>query len=231
MLKLIYVADDERSIRELVREYLVNEGYTVKLFNDGTSLIEAFSDNVPDMIIIDIMMPGLDGLSVCRNIRARCDIPIIIISAKDEEVDIILGLELGGDDYLSKPFSPRELVVRVKNLFNRLDRNTKAQNCQVIRFDDLIVDLGQRTVRKDETSIDLTGKEMDLLTEFAGSCGRVFTRDQLIKKIWGYEFIGETRAVDDLVKRIRRKLKDAGSAAEIETVWGYGYKAVEGGNR
>jgi DNA-binding response OmpR family regulator len=231
MPKLIYVADDERSIRELVREYLVNEGYMVELFNDGTSLIEAFSDIVPDMIIIDIMMPGLDGLSVCRNIRAKCDIPIVIISAKDEEVDIILGLELGGDDYLSKPFSPRELVVRVKNLFNRLDRNAKAQNGQIIRFDDLIVDLGQRTVRKDETVIDLTGKEMDLLTEFVCSCGRVFTRDQLIKKIWGYEFIGETRAVDDLVKRIRRKLKDAGSAAEIETVWGYGYKAVEGGNR
>jgi DNA-binding response OmpR family regulator len=231
MPKLIYVADDEKAIRELVREYLENEGYSVMLFTDGASLLDAFSAVLPDMVIIDIMMPGLDGLSVCRNIRTKSDIPIIIISAKDEEADIILGLELGGDDYLSKPFSPRELVVRAKNIFNRIERNSKLQSSQIIRFDDLMIDPGKRTVKCNEQNIDLTGKEMDLLIELAANSGRVFTRDQLIKKIWGYEFVGETRAVDDLVKRIRRKLKEADSAAIIETVWGYGYKAVDGDNQ
>ena len=226
MPKQIFVADDDRSIRELVRGYFEKEGYDVDVFDNGTSLIETIiAGRIPDMLILDVMMPGMDGLSVCRSVRAKSDVPIIIISAKDEEVDRILGLELGGDDYLSKPFSPRELVVRAKKIFARIDKGNKGNEDQLMYLADLVLDPEKRTVKKDNEKIDFTLKEFELLLVLVKNKGRVFTRDQLIRDIWGYEFIGETRAVDDLVKRIRKKIKEASSSAVIETVWGYGYKA------
>ena len=228
MSKLIYVADDERTIRELVKEYLVNEGFKVELFENGKVLLDAFFKTRPDMVIIDVMMPELDGLSVCKKIRGESDIPIIIVSAKDDEIDRIVGLEMGSDDYLSKPFSPRELVIRAKKLFDRIDKITRSQINKNIMIGDLTIDIDGREIKKDHIVLDMTMKEMDLLIELSENKGRVFTRDQLIKKIWGYEFIGETRAIDDLVKRIRKKLKEADSSAQIETVWGYGYKAIDG---
>ncbi len=226
MPKQIFVADDDRSIRELVRGYFEKEGYDVDVFDNGTTLIETIiAGRIPDMLILDVMMPGMDGLSVCRSVRAKSDVPIIIISAKDEEVDRILGLELGGDDYLSKPFSPRELVVRAKKIFARIDKGNKGNEDQLMYLADLVLDPEKRTVKKDNEKIDFTLKEFELLLVLVKNKGRVFTRDQLIRDIWGYEFIGETRAVDDLVKRIRKKIKEASSSAVIETVWGYGYKA------
>jgi DNA-binding response OmpR family regulator len=226
MPKKIFVADDDRSIRELVRGYFEKEGYDVEVFDDGISLFDAVTaGRIPDMLILDVMMPGMDGLSVCRSIRSKSDVPIIIISAKDEEVDRILGLELGGDDYLSKPFSPRELVVRAKKIFTRLEKGRNDNGNQLFYLADLTLDPERRTVKKDNNKVDFTLKEFELLLVLVKNKGRVFTRDQLIRDIWGYEFIGETRAVDDLVKRIRKKIKEASSAAVIETVWGYGYKA------
>ena len=231
MPRRVFVADDDRSIRELVRGYFEKEGYDVELFDNGTSLFDSImAGKMPDMLILDVMMPGMDGLSVCRGIRAKSDIPIIIISAKDEEVDRILGLELGGDDYLSKPFSPRDLVVRAKKIFTRLEKGRKDNGSQLLYLADLVLDPERRTVKKDNVEVDFTLKELELLLVLVKNKGRVFTRDQLIRDIWGYEFIGETRAVDDLVKRIRKKIKEASSSAVIETVWGYGYKASDAGD-
>lgn len=228
MSKRIFVADDDTAIRELVAEYLRREGYDVEVFDNGDSILEAFTIKRPDMLVIDIMMPGADGLTVCQRIRAQSDVPIIIISAKDDETDRIIGLELGGDDYISKPFSPRELVIRVGKIFDRLLRGTMSDEKNLIRIGDLIISLDGRQARHKDNVIDFTGKELDLLIELCQSKDRVYTREALIRKIWGYDFIGETRSIDDLVKRIRKKLNNAGSKVRIETVWGYGYKATDG---
>lgn len=228
MAKRIFVADDDTAIRELVAGYLIREGYEVETFDNGESILLAFAKNAPDMLVIDIMMPGLDGLSVCRRVRAQSDIPIIIISAKDDDTDRIIGLELGGDDYISKPFSPRELVIRAGKIFDRLKKGELLDEADLIRAGDIIINQDGRQAKFKDKVIDFTAKELDLLIELCKSKDKVFTREALIRKIWGYDFIGETRSIDDLVKRIRKKLNNAGSKVRIETVWGYGYKATDG---
>lgn len=227
--KLIYVVDDEQNIRELVKSYLVKEGFEVSVYRDGESALQDFAKRKPDMLILDIMMPGMDGYSLCREIRKSSDVPIIMVSARDDEIDRILGLELGSDDYISKPFSPRELVVRVKTIFRRIrDEEPQGRDTEKgITCKDISILPEARRVLSGETEIELTAKEYDFLLYLAGNKGRAFTREQLINSIWGYEYIGDTRAIDDLVKRVRKKLAEAGSALEITTVWGYGYKIVE----
>lgn len=226
--KLIYVADDEERIRDLISSYLENSGFKVKSFTDGSSVLTAFNLQAPDMLILDIMMPGLDGYSVCREIRKTSQVPVIMVSAKDEEIDRILGLELGSDDYISKPFSPRELVARVKNIFKRtnpleyLVATPYPPQCKDI---ELIPD--ERRALCCGKELDLTSKEFDLLLFLITNKNHAFTREQLIEKIWGYDYMGETRTIDDLVKRIRKKLSEANSEIKISTVWGYGYKIVE----
>lgn len=228
--KLIYIVDDEQKIRELIKTYLIKEGYDVEIFEDGEAAYERFIKKPSDMLIIDIMMPGMDGYTLCREIRKLSDVPIIFVSAKDDEVDRVLGLELGSDDYISKPFSPRELVARVKTIFRRVKDEhvqNQMQKRKEIKCRDILVLPDERKVLKEDIEICLTSKEYDFLIYLIDNKNKVFNREQLINNIWGYDFIGDTRAIDDLVKRVRKKLSQAGAALEITTVWGYGYKISE----
>jgi DNA-binding response OmpR family regulator len=226
--KLIYVVDDEPKIRELIKTYLLKEGYAVEVFPDGKIAYESFKSVPSDMLIIDIMMPGMDGYALCREIRKSSEVPIIIVSAKDDEFDRVLGLELGSDDYISKPFSPRELVARVKTIFRRIKDEPQLirekQQYNEIKCVDILIYPDERRIVKDKNEIELTTKEYEFIFFLVKNKNRVFTREQLIDNIWGYDYIGDTRAIDDLVKRIRKKIIEAGSSLEITTVWGYGYK-------
>lgn len=222
-MKHIFVVDDELNIRELIKKYLEKEGYRVSVFADGSRLAADVDQYNPDLLVLDIMLPGEDGLSLCREVRKKHELPIIFVSAKDEEFDRVLGLELGGDDYLTKPFSPRELVARVKNIFKRLDRSGESPTREM-KIKDLVIFPEQRYVARADKEIRLTVKEYELL-EFLCRNRRIsFTREQLIEKIWGYDYTGEARIVDDLVKRLRKKIAEGGSVLEITTVWGYGYR-------
>lgn len=226
-MKRIFVVDDEQNIRKLIKAYLEKEGYQVEVFDQGDLAFEAFQIMEPDMLVIDIMMPGMNGFDLCREIRKTSQIPIIIVSAKDEELDRILGLELGSDDYLSKPFSPRELVVRVKNIFKRTgssDRSTKEETGKYLVIGNTQVDVVGRSLKVDGQDLSLTGKEFDLFHMLVKYKGQALSRDQILDLVWGYEYVGETRLVDDVIKRIRKKLSLGDSQVQIETVWGYGYK-------
>jgi DNA-binding response OmpR family regulator len=228
--KMIYVVDDEQNIRDLIKTYLQKDGYDVEVFADAREALECHLRRPADMMVIDIMMPGMDGYTLCRELRKNGEVPIIMVSAKDDEIDRIIGLELGGDDYISKPFSPRELVARVKTIFRRIKDEPAIKVEKLpneIKCHDIIIFPDERMVVKGNVRIEFTAKEYDFLFFLVKNKNRVFNREQLIENIWGYEYIGDTRSVDDLVKRIRRKLNEANSAVEIETVWGYGYKIKE----
>lgn len=232
MQKLIYVVDDEKNIREILRSYLEKEGYSVQEFDCGESALAAYNNLEPDMLVIDIMMPGMSGFDLCNEIRRKANTPIIIVSARDEDIDRILGIEMGADDYIPKPFSPREMVARVKAVFRRIDgmkvnSNTKDRlSCR----DVVLYPVERKFVKvtgENETEINLTAMEYDFLQFMIKNKNRVFTRDQLLTNIWEYQYIGDTRAVDDLVKRIRKKLEAAATDFCIETVWGFGYKVTD----
>jgi DNA-binding response OmpR family regulator len=222
IVKHIFVVDDEKNIRDLIKKYLEKEGYEVTLFSGEQNLLSEVERVHPDLLVLDITLPGRDGLELCREIRKSNDAPIVFVSARDEELDRILGLELGGDDYITKPFSPRELVVRVKNIFKRLDKSS-LQSEQII-LKDITLYAGRRYIEKDGQEIKLTAKEYELFSFLMRNLNRSFTREHLIETVWGYNYLGEERIVDDLVKRIRKKLLAGGSEVEITTVWGYGYR-------
>ncbi len=221
-MSVIWVVDDEKNIRDLIGRYLEKEGYRVRAFASAEELESALLTSLPDMFILDIMLPGTDGLALCRAIREQYDLPIIFVSARGEEFDRVLGLEIGGDDYLAKPFSPRELIVRVKNIFRRLQQ-TENDN-RAITLKNLTLYPEMRKVTVDGEVIALTGKEYDLFALLAAAPNRAFSRAQLLEKIWGFDFAGEERAVDDTVKRIRKKIRPKGALPELATVWGYGYR-------
>ncbi|WP_040204271.1 response regulator transcription factor [Neobacillus jeddahensis] len=225
-MKHIFVVDDEKNIRDILQKYIENEGYKITLFSDGKNVYQEMLRLKPDLLIIDIMLPHIDGLELCKEIRKSSDIPIIFVSARDGEFDRILGLELGGDDYLTKPFSPRELMVRIKNLFKRME---KASDClkQTIIIRDITIDLERRYIEKDGLEIKLTTKEYELFVFLARNIGKPFTREDLLGFIWGYEFAGDGRLIDDLVKRVRKKLEMHQSSVELSTIWGYGYRLDE----
>ncbi|OEF99939.1 DNA-binding response regulator [Vulcanibacillus modesticaldus] len=223
-MKHIFVVDDEKNIREIIIKYLEKEGYKVTSFVNGNNVLSEMKRLKPDLLVIDIMMPGIDGLELCKQIRMNSDIPIIFVSARDEELDRILGLELGADDYLTKPFSPRELVVRIKNIFKRLDQFKINNHDDLIKIKDLKLHTYKRFVEKDGVELELTTKEYDLFEFLVRNKNIPFTRDNLLEKIWGYDYYAGDRMIDDLIKRIRKKLKDINSLVEITTVWGYGYK-------
>jgi DNA-binding response OmpR family regulator len=233
--KKIFVVDDDETIRLIITRYLESEGYEVRGFPNGETALKAFQEAKPDMLILDIMMPGIDGFELCRRIRSESQIPIIMVSAKDDEVDRIVGLELGSDDYLSKPFSPRELLARVKTVFRRFQAGmvttsavqVEAKPAAYITLRDLHLYPEERRVTFRDEEVVFTTKEFDLLNFFAQHLNKAFTREQLLTQVWGYDYVGDERAIDDLVKRLRKKLKVAESECEIKTVWGYGYK-VEG---
>lgn len=223
--KLIYVVDDEKHIRELLKNYLEKEGYNVCTYNDGLQALNAFHIHPCDMLIIDVMMPNMDGFSLCKTIRSVSDIPIIIISAKNDEIDRILGLEFGSDDYIAKPFSPRELVVRVRNMFRRLNPLPTPNNSpDILSYKDIRIFQKNRSLFINDDEIKLTYKEFELLNLLLNNLNIAFSREKIIESIWGYDYIGDTRQVDDLVKRVRKKLLLNNSEVKIDTIWGYGYK-------
>ena len=220
----ILVVDDEPNIVDLARMYLEKEGYRVESASDGAKALDQIESREPALIVLDLMLPELDGFEVCRRTRARSDVPIIMLTARDEDVDKIVGLELGADDYLTKPFNPRELVARVKAILRRGDRALRP-NDKPVHVADLTLDPARREVSVAGEQIKLRAKEFDLLQAFAENKGIVLTREQLLNKVWGYDFYGETRTVDVHVAHLRKRLK--GSRVSIETVTGVGYKLVD----
>ncbi|MDF2520494.1 MAG: response regulator transcription factor [Clostridia bacterium] len=223
--KLIYIADDEINICNIIKSFLLKEGYDAETFNDGRSLFEAYKSRPADMLVIDIMMPEIDGYSLCSMIRQQSSVPIIFVSAKDTDPDKIAGLTLGGDDYLTKPFSPMELIARVKSIFRRIKMDkAHHKNDQKLKVHDLVIDADSKEIILNGRSIGLTGMEFALLHYLAINIGRAVSRSELLDKVWGFENDVETRATDDMIKRIRKKLSEAGSSLVIETVWGFGFK-------
>lgn len=223
--KLIYIADDEVNICNIIKSFLIKEGFDVQTFNDGGSILEAFNIRPADMLIIDIMMPEIDGYSLCSLIRQKSGVPIIIVSAKDTEPDKIAGLTLGCDDYLTKPFSPMEMVARVKSMFRRIemDKNNSSSSNKISILD-ITVNTDEMSVEYSGKNIGLTGMEYSLFCYLVENRNKAVSRNELLDKVWGFENEVETRATDDMIKRIRKKLSDSGSSLKIETVWGFGFK-------
>jgi DNA-binding response OmpR family regulator len=217
----VLVVEDEGSIASFVALYLKNAGYSVKAAATGQEALAQASSVQPSMIILDLMLPDIDGIEVCRRIRKSSDVPILMLTARDEDVDKIIGLEVGADDYLTKPFNPRELVARVKSVLRRSAPERRPAESRVIRHGDLAIDAGRREVTVGDREVQLAPKEFDLLWELLDHRGLVLTRDQLLERVWGYTFAGDTRTVDVHVRQLRRKL---GDASPIVTVWGVGYK-------
>jgi two-component system, OmpR family, alkaline phosphatase synthesis response regulator PhoP len=222
--ELILLVDDEPSILQLVRMYLERENFRVESTTDGQAALEAVQRSAPQLIVLDVMLPRLDGFEVCRRLRAdKNPIPIIMLTARDEDIDKILGLELGADDYLTKPFNPRELVARIKAILRRTERPSQP-DAGPIQLAGLTVDPLRREARIAGKIIDLRTQEFELLFTLASQPGRVFTREQLLQQAWGFDFYGQTRTVDVHVAHLRRKLSDG--SVKIETVTGIGYKLV-----
>jgi two-component system alkaline phosphatase synthesis response regulator PhoP/two-component system response regulator ResD len=221
----ILIADDEASIRDLTRLYLEKEGYRVIASADGRDALTQVRDNAPDLLVLDLMMPEMDGWEVCRRVRESSDLPIIMLTARDQDIDKIVGLEMGADDYVTKPFNPRELVARVRALLRRTNSGKPASD-RSRQVGNLLIDPAAREVTVDGQPVVLRAKEFDLLVTLADHVNLVLSRDQLLDQVWGYDFHGETRTVDVHVAHLREKL--AGSDAQIETVWGRGYKLVAG---
>jgi DNA-binding response OmpR family regulator len=219
----ILVVEDEASIASFVALYLKNAGYTVRAVVTGGAALNHVAAEMPSMIILDLNLPDMDGIEICRRIRKSSDVPILMLTARDEDVDKIIGLEVGADDYLTKPFNPRELVARVKSVLRRSTPERRRDESQEIRHGDLVINAGRREVTVGEEEIQLAPKEFDLLWELLDHRGLVLTRDQLLERVWGYTFAGDTRTVDVHVRQIRRKL---GDASPIVTVWGVGYKVT-----
>jgi len=223
---LILIVDDEERIRELVRLYLEKEGFSTLTAADGADAVEKVKKYRPVLIILDIMLPKMDGWNVCREVRKFTKTPIIMLTAKGEEFDKVLGLELGADDYLTKPFSPRELVARVKAILRRGKSEEMTADNEVVEYPCLQINQATREARVGGRIIALTPKEFDLLWFLAKHPGKVFTREQLLSAVWGYDYYGELRTVDTHIKRLREKIarEDPATAQQVKTIWGVGYK-------
>jgi len=225
----VLIVDDDNNIAELISLYFTKECFDTKIVNDGESALKEYTAYNPNLILLDLMLPGIDGYQVCREIRMKSQIPIIMISAKGEVFDKVLGLELGADDYMEKPFDSKELIARAKAVLRRTSAAAAAppessrSDIKKVEYPDLIINLTNYSVLYCGKPLDMPPKEMELLYFLASSPNQVFTREQLLDHIWGYEYIGDTRTVDVHIKRLREKLKDH-EAWRISTVWGIGYK-------
>ncbi len=225
MADTILLVDDEQHIIDLARMYLEQDGYRVVSAADGATALRRILEDPPALVVLDLMLPELDGWEVCRRVRARSDVPIIMLTARTDDVDKIVGLELGADDYLTKPFNPRELVARVRAILRRLERrpSDRADEAgRAIVIGNLRIDPDKRLATVDGRPVDLRLKEFDLLLTLVENRGTVFSREKLLDVVWGYDFAGETRTVDVHIAHLRHKL--AGMQPTIETVWGVGYK-------
>ncbi|MBP9659235.1 MAG: response regulator transcription factor [Proteocatella sp.] len=225
MRKKVLVIDDEKSIRDIIGEYLTEEGFEFVEAPDGIRGLEIFRSLSPDLVILDVMMPKMDGWKVCREIRSESVTPVIMLTARGEEYDKLFGFELGADDYMVKPFSPRELIARVKAVLSRGSVNERKDH-EIIEIEDLRIDFDARSIYLGEEHLNLTPKEYDLLSFFVKNSGRVFSREQLLNQVWGYEFVGDARTVDTHVKMLRENLRHHRNW--IVTSWGVGYKFEAG---
>lgn len=221
----ILIVDDDANIAELISLYLTKEFYEVQIVEDGEKALQVFDTFQPNLMLLDLMLPGIDGYQVCREIRTRSNVPIIMLSAKGEIFDKVLGLELGADDYMIKPFDSKELVARVKAVLRRFQpvRPDAAPTSRLVQYPDLIINQTNYSVIYKGNTVDMPPKELELLYFLASSPNQVFTREQLLDHIWGYEYIGDTRTVDVHIKRLREKIGDH-AAWNLGTVWGIGYK-------
>lgn len=223
MKQKILVVDDDLNICELLRLYLEKEGFETVVANDGEQAVEYAVKYSPDLILLDIMLPKLDGWQVCREVRKTLDTPIIMLTAKGETFDKILGLELGADDYVTKPFDTKEIIARIKAVLRRSNDNDKNNN-QEVKFDKLKINLTNYELVVDGKQIDTPPKELELIYHLASNPNRVYTRDQLLDEVWGFDYYGDSRTVDVHVKRLREKLEDISPEWSLKTVWGVGYK-------
>ena len=222
----IYLADDEKSIRELLHSFLASDGYTVRSFESGDALLEAFHQEPAELVILDIMMPGTDGLTVCRELRSVSDIPIILLTAKDSELDYVMGISQGSDDYLTKPFRPTILLMKVKALLRRveMDRGKTAATEDELRYGDIRYSATENSVFCGSTIVTLTQTELRLLSYMLKQPEKAYSREELLNAVWGFDSEVETRVTDETLRRIRKKLTQAGSTVSVSTIWGFGYK-------
>ena len=219
----VLIVDDDTNICELLRLYLEKEGYSTVIANDGEEAIEAFKNNSPDIILLDVMLPKLDGWQVCREIRKTSQVPIIMLTAKGETFDKVFGLELGADDYVTKPFESKEVVARIKAVMRR-GVKTPENTDKVVKYDKLVINLTNYELWVDGKQIDTPPKELELIYHLASNPNRVFTRDQLLDEVWSFDYYGDSRTVDVHVKRLREKLEGVSDKWSHKTVWGVGYK-------
>ena len=220
----ILVVDDDKNICELLRLYLEKEGYSVILAHDGEEALLKFEALHPELVLLDIMLPGLDGWQVCREIRKKSQAPIIMLTAKGETFDKVLGLELGADDYVVKPFDTKEIIARVKAVLRRVGQNSQANDVKEVSYDKLTVNMTRYELKVDGRVVDTPPKELELLFHLASNPNRVYTRDQLLDEVWGFEYYGDSRTIDVHVKRLREKLEGVSDKWCLKTVWGVGYK-------
>ena len=219
----IMVVDDDRNICELLRLYLEKEGYDTVVASDGAAALEAFDAAKPDLILLDVMMPRLDGWQVCREIRKKSQCPIIMLTAKGELFDRVLGLELGADDYVVKPFEAKEVMARIKAVLRRSGVSAE-KKARIVEYDGLYINMENYELRVGGKAIEAPPKEMELIYHLASNPNRVYTRDQLLDEVWGFEYYGDSRTVDVHVKRLREKLEGVSDRWTLKTVWGVGYK-------
>ncbi len=219
----ILIVDDDKNICDLLRMYLEKEGYVVVMEHNGVDAVNTFNTESPDLVLLDIMLPQLDGWQVCREIRKTSEKPIIMLTAKDETFDKVLGLELGADDYVTKPFDTKEIVARIKAVLRRTSA-TKGSDMKEVRYDKLVINLSNYDMKVDGVSVDTPPKELELIYHLASNPDRVFTRDQLLDDVWGFDYYGDSRTVDVHIKRLRDKLKGVSDEWELRTIWSVGYK-------
>ncbi len=224
MARKILIVDDDKNICELLRLYLEKEGYQTAVAFDGRSAMEQFHSFAPDLILLDVMLPYVSGLQVCQQLREISNVPIIMLTARGETDDKVAGLEIGADDYITKPFEIREVLTRMKVLFRRLSPAFEGETDDVVRFPDLQVNRSRYLLTVGGKELSIPAKELELLYYLATNPNRVFTRNQLLDAVWGFDYVGDTRTVDVHVKRLREKLEGVSSAWSLRTVWGVGYK-------
>ncbi len=223
-LEKILIVDDDTNICELLRLYIEKDGFTVIIANDGATAVKMFREQQPDLMLLDIMLPKLDGWQVCREVRKTSEKPIIMLTAKGETFDKVLGLELGADDYIVKPFDTKEVVARIKAVLRRTASMASNTAVQEVQYDRLVVNLTNYELRVNGVQVDTPPKEMELIYHLASNPNRVYTRDQLLDEVWGFDYYGDSRTVDVHVKRLREKLEGVSDKWELRTVWGVGYK-------